>query len=81
MPKYIIPQPNGNYDLFSTITDTIVLKDVSLQDIEDFTVEQAVIQIKEEAKTAHIRTIEKLEKDGPYMTYKEANKMHKKNSQ
>ncbi len=44
MGSQIIQQPNGQYAIFSTITDTIIMWDADAGDVEEYFVDRAAKQ-------------------------------------
>lgn len=80
MAHLIVIQPNGNYSVFSTITDTFVYSNLSKEDLFKVEIENAMKIAKQEKESDLIRAFAKLETKGSSITYLDALEMHRRNS-
>lgn len=81
MAHLIIPQPDGKFALYSTVSDSFVDKDLTKEELIYSEIRLAIAIAVDTTKNILDRAFNKLETKGPNMTYEEALANHNKNTQ
>ena len=80
MAHIIIPQPDGKYLLFSTITDTILISDCTKDEITKYELNYLMRLAKATAKHTIKMQFDRLCTSKPRVAYEDAIKMNAENS-